>query len=150
LAQNNNTVTVTVSQVKSANPYGHAVVQIDGGPKVGLVPDSDKAAAKAVAKEAASAAATGVATPSPVPGHVEPLAANRKIEDTAVLHVTPDQAKAMQGTIDQSIKNLHTYDPVFGNCANFVEDVLRSGGVKAPYDVTPGGLVTDLKQQNPQ
>jgi hypothetical protein len=142
---------VTVSQVKAANPFGHAVVQIDGGAKVGLVPDSDKAAAKAVAKETASQAANGVATPSPVPGHVEALAANRKIEDTAVLHVTPDQAKAMQGFIDQSIKNLHTYDPGFGNCANFVEDVLRSGGVRAPYDLTPGGLVGDLKQNpNPQ
>jgi RHS repeat-associated protein len=152
LAQNN-TVTVTVDQVKSANPYGHAVVQIDGGQKVGLVPDSDKAVAKAVAKEAASAAATGVVTPSPVPGHVEPLAASRTkdIKDTAVLHVTPEQAKQMQAFIQQSMKNLHSYDPGFNNCANFVEDVLRSGGVRAPYDMTPGGLVGDLKQNpNPQ
>jgi RHS repeat-associated protein len=148
-AQNQKTVTVTVDQVKAANPYGHAVIKVDGGQKVGLVPNSDKAAAAAAAKEAVAAAA-GFPSPTPVPGHVEPLAPNRKIEDTAVLHVTPDQAKAMQGTIDQSIKNLHTYDPGFGNCANFVENVLRSGGVKAPYDMTPGGLVEDLKQQNPQ
>jgi hypothetical protein len=82
---------VTVDQVKSANPFGHATVKVDGGQKVGLVPNSDKEAAKAVAKEAASAAA-GHPTPSPVPGHVEPLAAGRTIEDTATLHVTPAQA----------------------------------------------------------
>jgi hypothetical protein len=98
---------VTVDQVKSANPFGHATIKVDGGQKVGLVPNSDKEAAKAVAKEAASA---GHPTPSPVPGHVEPLAANRTIEDTATLHVTPDQAKAMQTTIDGSVQNLHTYE----------------------------------------
>ena len=69
--------------MKSANPYGHATIKVDGGQKVGLVPNSDKEAAKAVAKEAASAAVhNGAATPSPVPGHVEPLAANRTIENT--------------------------------------------------------------------
>jgi hypothetical protein len=109
-----------------------------------------KEAAKAVAKETASAAA-GHLTPDPVPGHVEPLAPNRVVTDEVVLQVTPDQAKAMQATITDSIKNLHTYDPAFGNCANFVEDVLRSGGVRAPYDMTPGGLVEDLKRNpNPQ
>lgn len=142
---NNNTITITVDQVKAANPYGHATIKVGGGQKVGLVPNSDKEAAKAVAKEAASAAA-----PSPVPGHVEPLAANRTIENTATLHVTPDQARAMQATIDEAVRNLHTYDPGFYNCANFVESVLHSGGVSAPNDVTPGGLVDDLKQQNPQ
>jgi RHS repeat-associated protein len=149
-AQNNNTVTVTVDQVKSANPFGHVVIQIDKGPKVGLVADSDKAAAAAVAKETASAAA-GHPTTDPVPGHVEPLAANRTkdIKNTVVLHVTRDQAKKMQATINDSMKNLHSYDPGFHNCASFVEDVLRSGGVRAPNDMTPGGLVDDLKQ-NPK
>jgi hypothetical protein len=91
-------------------------------------------------------------TPSPVPGHVETLAPsrNKDIRDTVVLLVTPEQAKAMQATIDQARGNLKSYDPGFGNCANFVEDVLRSGGIRAPNDVTPGGLVDDLKQQNPQ
>jgi RHS repeat-associated protein len=148
-AQNQKTVTVTVDQVKAANPLGHVVIQVGGGQKVGLVPDSDKAAAMAAAKEAASAAA-GFPAPSTVPGHVEPLEPSRTIEDTAVLHVTPDQAKAMQGTIDKSILTLHTYDPGFGNCATFVESVLRSGGAKAPNDMTPGGLVEDLKHQKPQ
>ncbi len=149
-AQNNNTVPVTVDKVKAGTPFGHAVIKVGGGQKVGLVPNSDKAAAAAAAKEAAAAAA-GFPAPSPVPGHVEPLAPNRVVTDEVVLHVTPDQANAMQGTIDQSTKTLHTYDPGFGNCANFVEDVLRSGGVRAPYDMTPGGLVEDLKQNpNPQ
>jgi hypothetical protein len=54
----------------------------------------------------------------------------------------------MQATIDSAVQNLHTYDPGYSNCANFVESVLHSGGVNAPNDTTPGGLVTDLKQQS--
>lgn len=137
-------MTVTVQQVKSSQPFGHAVIKVGNGDKVGLVPNSD---AKAVA---AAAVEEQTRLHVPVQGHVETLKPNRKIEDTAVLHVTPDQAKAMQTTIDQSVKSLHTYDPEFGNCATFVENVLKSGGVKAPSDMTPGGLVEDLKKQNPQ
>jgi hypothetical protein len=70
----------------------------------------------------------------------------KDIKNTAVLHVTPEQAKRMQAFIQESMKNAHSYDPGFNNCANFVEDVLRAGGVNAPRDTTPGGLVDDLKQ----
>jgi len=141
-------VTVTVQQVKAANPFGHAVIKVGGGDKVGLVPNSDKAAAKAVAKEAASAAA-GVVKPSSVPGHIEQLAPNRVVEGTATMQVTPDQARAMQATINQAEAHQQEYDPGFHNCTNFVEQVLRSGGINAPNDMTPGGLVEDLNQQNP-
>jgi RHS repeat-associated protein len=145
----NQTVTVTVQQVKAANPYGHSVIKVGDGDKVGLVPNSDKDAAKAVAKEAASAAASkGAATPSSVPGHIEKLAPNRVIEGTATIQVTPDQARAMQKTINEAKAQQQEYDPGFHNCANFVEQVLRSGGINAPNDMTPGGLVEDLNQQS--
>ena len=146
MAQNNNTVTVTVDQVKSANPYGHVVIQIDGGQKVGLVPTPTKRLRQPPQKRLRARLRARPVT-DPVPGHVEPLAANRAkdIKNTAVLHVTPYQAKKMQAAIRDSMKNLHSYDPGYHNCANFVEDVLRSGGVRAPNDMTPGGLVDDLK-----
>jgi len=139
-------VTVTVQEVKAANPFGHAVVQVGTGDKVGLVPNSDAAAAGAVAKEAASAA-NGTPTPSSVPGHVEPLAPERKVEATATIQVTPKQAQAMLNYINDARGNPQQYDPGFRNCANFVEEVLHAGGVNTPNDMTPGGLVRDLNQQ---
>jgi RHS repeat-associated protein len=148
VAQKEKTVTVTVQQVKAANPFGHVVIKVGGGDTVGLVPNSNKAAAKAVAKEAASAA-TGTVTPSTVPGHIEQLAPNRVVESTATIQVTPDQARAMQATINQEEAHQQEYDPGFHNCTHFVEQVLRSGGINAPNDRTPGGLVEDLNQQNP-
>jgi hypothetical protein len=144
------TITVTVEQVKASTLFGHVVVKVGTGSAVGLVPDSGKSAVKAVAKEAASAATIGVPLPSPVSGHVESLEPNRIVEATATLQVTIDQAQAMQATVTQAEAHPQQYDPAFHNCASFVEDVLRSGGINVPEDMTPGGLVTDLKHQNPQ
>jgi hypothetical protein len=53
----------------------------------------------------------------------------------------------MRAYIQQAEGNKQGYDPAFRNCTNFVEEVLRSGGVKAPTDMTPGGLVEDLHKQ---
>jgi RHS repeat-associated protein len=139
-AQNKNTVTVTVDQVKSNQPFGHATISVGGDKPVGLVPNSDAKAAAAVAVEAK----TGV--PTSVPGHI--AEDNRKPEAQATIQVTPDQAKAMRAYITQAEHAKQDYDPGFRNCAHFAEEVLRSGGVKAPYDMTPGGLVGDLQKQN--
>ncbi len=149
-AQQQNTSTVVVEQVKGegVNVLGHVAISINGGAAVGLVPDSDKAAAKALAKEVASAA-NGTPEASPVPGHVEALAKGRKIDGHATIHVTPQQAAAMQAAI-KGMAGHQVYDPAYRNCASFVEEVLRSGGVKAPNDITPGGLVGDLNKQFPQ
>lgn len=132
---------------EDGNPAGHVAIGVNGATPVGLVPDSDKAAIKALAKEAASTV-NGIPEASPVPGHVEPLAKGRIVEATATLHVTPQQAAAMLAAIGRSGAH-QTYDPAYRNCASFVEEVLRSGGVKAPNDITPGGLVGDLKKQFP-
>ncbi|MGH9685401.1 MAG: RHS repeat domain-containing protein [Candidatus Acidiferrales bacterium] len=149
-AQQQNTSTVVVEQVKGegGNALGHVAIGINGATPVGLVPDSDKAAIKALAKEVASAA-NGTPEASPVPGHVESLSANRAIKAKATIHVTPQQAAAMQKAI-KGMAGRQMYDPAYRNCASFVEQVLRSGGVKAPNDITPGGLVGDLNKQFPQ
>jgi RHS repeat-associated protein len=147
-AQQQATVPVTVSDVSSA-PLGHSTIQVGNGPNVGLVPDSEAQAAASTTVEIVSAA-KGQPVQVPIPGHVETLGADRKINNRAVLHVTSQQAKAMQATIDQAIKTLHVYDTGYFNCAHFTESVLRSGGVNAPLDMTPTGLVNDLNKQNPQ
>ncbi|MHB8542211.1 MAG: RHS repeat-associated core domain-containing protein [Candidatus Acidiferrales bacterium] len=149
-AQQQNSSTVVVEQVKGegGNALGHVAIGINGATPVGLVPDSDKTAIKALVKEVASAA-NGTPEASPVPGHVESLAANRAIKAKATIHVTPQQAAAMQAAI-KGMAGHQMYDPAYRNCASFVEEVLRSGGVKAPSDITPGGLVGDLNKQFPQ
>ncbi|HXO33616.1 MAG TPA: RHS repeat-associated core domain-containing protein, partial [Candidatus Acidoferrales bacterium] len=144
--------TVVIEQVKGedGNPAGHVVIGVNGAPPVGLVPDSDKAAAKALVKEVVTGLANGVPQPSSVPGHVEALSKDRIITATVAIQVTPQQAAEMVKTI-QSMQGSHQmYDPAFNNCVSFVEHVLHGGGVKAPTDMTPGGLVSDLKKQFPQ
>jgi hypothetical protein len=49
--QNNKTVTVTVDQVKSNQPFGHATISVGGDKPVGLVPNSDAKVAAAVVVE---------------------------------------------------------------------------------------------------
>jgi hypothetical protein len=83
-----------------------------------------------------------------VPGHVQEN--NKKATLSVTIHVTPDQAKAMRTYIQQAQHRTQGYDPSSRNCASFVEEVLRAGGVKAPSDITPKGLVMDLQKQNPQ
>jgi RHS repeat-associated protein len=142
-------VTVVVEQVKSDNPFGHVAIGINGETPVGLVPDSNSDAGKAATKEAINAA-KGTPAPSTVPGHVENLAADRKAKATATIHVTKEQATAMRAAISEMRTHPQQYDPGYRNCTTFVEEVLRAGGINAPPDTTPGGLVTDLKQQYPQ
>ena len=135
-----------IEEVKAANPFGHAGIKVGGGDTVGLVPDSDQAAASAVARQAASAAAGGVPLPSSVPGHVEAVDPTRKVQGTAVLYVTQTQANSMQAAINKALAQPQRYDAVYNNCATFVANILRAGGINVPRDITPGGLVSDLNK----
>ena len=129
-----------MDQVKSSQPFGHATVSVGGDKPVGLVPNSDAKAAAAVAVEAKTGIRVSVA------GHI--AEDSRKPEAQAKIQVTPEQADKMRAYIQKAEGTKQGYDPGFRNCANFVEEVLRSGGVKAPTDMTPGGLVGDLQKQN--
>lgn len=141
-AQNENTVTVTVSQVPSSQPFGHATISVGGDTPVGLVPNSNADARDALVVEAS------FDVPIAVPGKVEEN--TKKPEASATFQVTPDQAKHMTGYIQNAESGKQSYDPGYRNCATFVEEVLRAGGVKAPNDITPGNLVRDLQKQYPQ
>jgi RHS repeat-associated protein len=136
-AQHDHTITVRQVSGQGVNVAGHATVQIDGGKEVGYGPKQDMTTKQAVEN-------------TPVPGTVEPRAANAKTEDQVTIHVTGDQAKAAQATIDSTAKNpgnyvLHGSDS--NNCANFAERVVNSAGGSAPHDTTPGQLVTDMRNQ---
>jgi RHS repeat-associated protein len=145
-----NTVAVVIQAIKGSdlNGFGHSVISVGGDARVGLVPNSDAAAAAAVAAEAASAAA-GRYDEISVAGHIEPLAAGRTVNDQVVIRVTMDQATAMRAAIAKDMGQAQRYDPGYNNCASWVERIAHVGGINAPYDLTPGGLVADLKKQDP-
>ncbi|MGH2510768.1 MAG: hypothetical protein ACRDHZ_25660, partial [Ktedonobacteraceae bacterium] len=142
---------VVVEQVKGegVNVAGHSVIGVNGATPVGLVPNSDKAAAEALGKEIVT---TFLGTPeaSPVTGHVEPLAKGRIVVATAIFRVPSKQAGRIQAMIIRMTDSPQIYDPIYRNCDAFVEEVLRYGGVKTPNDISPRGLVADLRKQFPQ
>lgn len=133
LAQN----TVTVEQVKgqgvNGGPLGfdHAAVSVNGQQAVGLEPRKD----------------TGtVVEDKTVPGAVRAVDQNREVKDKATIQVTPEQAGKIQTFLDNAAKNPPNYNLYHSNCAQFCERALQAGGVKnVPNDVTPHGLVEDLK-----
>jgi hypothetical protein len=133
-AQHNHTVTVRQVQGQNGNPAGHATVQVDGGKEVGYGPKQDMTTKQLVENKS-------------VPGQVEDRAPGVKTEDQVTVHVTADQAKAAQATIDSIAKNPGNYQLVGNNCANFAEKVVNSAGGSAPNDVKPGALVNDMRQQ---
>lgn len=137
-------VPVVISRVKSSNPFGHSTVQVGSDQRVGLVPNSDKQAAEAVAKQAGEVANGSGPLPESVPGHIASNSAATTSSTT--IYVTSAQASAMRAYISGAEHSPQSYDAVFHNCTNFSEGVLGAGGVHAPADITPGGLVTDLSQ----
>jgi RHS repeat-associated protein len=133
-AQHDHTITVRQVEGQGANFAGHATVQIDGGKEIGYGPKQDMTAKQ-------------LAENKSVPGQVEPRAAGVKTEDQVTIHVTGDQAKAAQDTIDAVAKNPGNYQLVGNNCANFAERVVNSAGGNAPPDVKPGALINDMRKQ---
>jgi RHS repeat-associated protein len=129
--------TVTVEQVKgqgvNGGPLGfdHAAVSVNGQQAVGLEPKKD----------------TGtVVEDKTVPGAVRAVDPNREVKDKATIQVTPEQAGKIQTFLDNAAKNPPNYNLYHSNCAQFCERALQAGGVKnVPNDMTPHGLVEDLK-----
>jgi RHS repeat-associated protein len=138
-AQNNNTHTITIIEVQGqqGNPANHIVVSVDGKSQVGFGPAKDLTK-KQIVKEATGIDTTGT------PGKVEPRAAGVKTLDQVTVHVTADQAAHAQAVIDQRSGTPGNYHLTTRNCAEFGEDVLRAGGVKAPTAAVPGELMMEL------
>ncbi len=130
--------TVTVEEVKgqgaNGGPLGfdHAAVSVNGQQAVGLEQQKDSGTAAVEDKT--------------TPGAVKPIDPNREVKDKATIQVTPEQAAKIQTFLDNAAKNPPNYNLYHSNCAQFCESALQAGGVKnVPNDITPHGLVEDLK-----
>jgi hypothetical protein len=129
--------TVTVEQVKGQGVNGgslgfdHVAISVNGQQAVGLEPKKDTAA---------------VVEDKTVPGAVRTVDPNREVKDKATIQVTPEQAAKMQTFLNDAAKNAPNYNLYHSSCVQFCERTLQAGGVKnVPNDMTPHGLVEDLK-----
>ena len=139
--------TVTVNEVRSnipvLGPFGHSTISVDHDTPVGLEPDSELAAYAAGFEEVL---AFGI--PHPVPGHIEPDQGAAK--DHATIRITAQQAAEIRAFIKQAEAQPQTYDFLYENCAEWVEEVLHAAWIGAPRDITPGSLVDYLRKRYPQ
>ncbi len=132
--QHNHTVTVNYVSGQNGNPAGHITVKVDGNKEVGFGPKKDM-----TKKE--------LAENKSVPGQVEPRAKDAKTLDSVTVHVTADQAKNAQATIDARTANPGSYQVDGRSCVDFGETVVHSTGANAPSDVLPSHLVGDIRSQ---
>jgi hypothetical protein len=58
----------------------------------------------------------------------------------------PQQDAAMQAIISNSLGTPRPYNVLTNNCATFVEDVLRAGGLQVPTTRFPNDLMKHLRQ----
>ncbi len=136
-AEHSHTITVRDVSDPGINIFHHVTVQIDSDQEVGYGPKQPMTG-KELRKN------------TPVPGTVEPRDPKGKTLDQVTIHVTAGQAGAARTAIKETHDNPGNY--VFHgdnahNCTNFGELVVNRAGGHAPNDVTPGGLVHDLREQ---
>jgi RHS repeat-associated protein len=136
-------VTVNAYPGVGGNPAGHAGVSVNGSPAVGFNP----------APGWDPVAILGVLTPELgiVPGAVLPITPGRSIDPgcsagpcSVTIHTTPQQDQAMLDYIRTRTADPGIYQLYGRNCSTFVYDVLRAGGVNAPYTPFPRQLVNGL------
>jgi hypothetical protein len=135
-AQHDHSITVRYVEGRNGNVFGHVTVQIDNGKEVGFDPKQDQSKTE-IFKETHGLNNNGV------PGKVEERAAGVKTKEQATVHVTADQARAAQKTIDGRSTNPGNYHLELRNCSQFAADVLHSAGAKAP-DGSTGVLPVDF------
>ena len=128
--------TLTVRQVsgQNGNPMGHITVQVDGHKEVGFTPVKDMTK-------------TEIAENKSVPGTVEPRAKDVKTLDAVTIHLTKDEAKNAQATIDARTANPGDFQTRGRSCVDFGESVVHSTGAKAPSDDLPSHLIQDIRSQ---
>ena len=132
------TITVTEVQGQNNNPAGHITIKIDNGPEVGFGPKQDLTKTQ-IFKEGTGIDKKGT------PGQVEPRAANVKTEDQVTIHVTANQANGAQTVINNRTTSPGNYQLKNRNCTEFGEDVIGGAGIHVQHDVTPSGLLKDLR-----
>lgn len=85
-----------------------------------------------------------------VEGVVQPDTTYAAVEEVTV-RTSPEQDKVMQAIIDEALHNPkgRIYNLYGRNCAVFVEEVLRAGGLQVPYTILPDVLIRELKKKYP-
>jgi RHS repeat-associated protein len=70
--------------------------------------------------------------------------------DKIRIRTSPQQDQVMQQIIDEALGNPsgRTYNLYGRNCATFVEDVLRAGGLQVPYTMLPEFLMNQIQKQH--
>jgi RHS repeat-associated protein len=124
------------------NPGGHLGVSINGSPAVGFNP--------APGWDPAAIAGANV------PGEALPVDPSSPIDNRSVggscrvtIRTTAAQDQAMLDYIRNRTNSPGNYQLFGRNCAEFGGDVLRAGGVNAPWTPLPRNLVNDLIRMYP-
>lgn len=140
-------VTVTAYPGIHGNPFGHAGVSVNGSPAVGFEP----------APGWDSVVLVGAFTPElgVVPGAVLPISPGRRLDPSCsfgscsvTIPATPKQDQAMLDYIKNRTEHPGIYQMYGRNCTEFVYDVLRAGGIGAPYTPFPRELANGLAAGN--
>jgi len=79
-----------------------------------------------------------------VPGYVVPDTS--PILRTITIPTSPQQDAVMQSVITSSVGVPRPYNVFSNNCAAFVQDVLRAGGIQVPNTIFPNQLMRYLRQ----
>jgi RHS repeat-associated protein len=110
----------------NGNPFGHVAISINDGTPIGFGPTLDIPGG---------------------PGVVEPIPFDsRRPTDSIRIPTTPDQDAEIWDYILQRARRPGWYRLTRGNCTNFVEDALRSGGINAPTTSVPRQLIPALRR----
>ena len=114
---------VTVKLYPATNPYGHIGLGVNTMKTEGLYPDVDLPA---------------------YPGHILP----DKAEPTGclIIHTTPQQDRDIQNYIKSRKKKPGWWRFPGGDCANFVHDALKAGGINVGDSSLPPKIWSELKK----
>ena len=124
---------VTISLYPGAGPFGHIGAGVNTSQTVGLYP-------------APTANPIATAMGLNVDGFVHPDLRKPVPGQTITLQTTPQQDAAMLAVINQALATPPQYNLQTFNCAFFVEDILRAGGIQVPSTRFPRGLMNYLQR----
>ena len=123
---------VTVTMYPGAGSFNHVGVGINTSKTVGLYP-------------APTANSVAIGMGLNVDGFVHPDLRQPLPGQTITIPTTPKQDAAMLAVINQGLANFPRYNLFRYNCAVFVQDVLRAGGLQVPNTIYPIPLMNYLQ-----
>ncbi len=125
---------VTVTLYRGAGGFGHIGVSVNSSETAGHYPSKHS---------------IDVIVGVDVPGKVKLDWLQKPdlvVLDTIVIQRTKAQDKAMERIINETLGNSRYYNLYFQNCAAYVEEVLRAGGVEFSGSLLPRQLMQQLQE----